>query len=85
MRIYTLSQPNLLLITTQTIEPIYVESIPYSLQMKLNIPQRIVVNNYHGNQTIIKVSGRVINGTQAEKIIKVLNGYSKTHNCVVFR
>ena len=85
MRIYTLSQPNLLLITTETIEPIYVESIPYSLQMKLNIPQRIVVNNYKGNQSIIKVSGRIINGIQAEKIIKVLNGYSKTHNCIVFR
>ena len=85
MRIYTLSQPNLLLITTKTIEPIYVENVPYSLQMELNIPRNIVINNYKGNQTLIKVSGRTISGTQATKIIKVLNGYSKTHNYIVFR
>lgn len=85
MRIYTLAQPNLLLITTETLESIYIEGIPYSLQMKLNIPQRIVVNNYNGNQTLIKVSGRVIKGKQATKIIKVLNGYSKANNQIVFR
>ena len=85
MRIYTLSQPNLLLITTQTVEAIYVENIPYSLQMKLNIPRNITILNYKGYHFLVKINGKTLDNNQSKKIIKVLNGYSKTHNQVVFR
>jgi len=85
MRIYTLAQPNLFTITTEVEEPQYVEGIPYSLQMKCNIPQRITVNNWKGNLTIYCGVKRVISGQEAQKIIKIINGYSKTNNKTVFR
>ena len=85
MKIYTLAQPNLFTITTEVEEPQYVEGIPYSLQMKLNIPQRITVNNFKGNLTIFCGVKRVISGTEAQKVIKIINGYSKANNKVVFR
>ena len=84
MKIYTMIQSNLYQITKMDM-PIYVESIPYSLQMKCNIPKRVVINCYKGNQNIFCGTRRVISGQEAQKIIKVLNGYSKVNNQVVFR
>lgn len=80
MRIYSLTQSNYYTIPDNVLEAIYVESIPYSLQMQLNIARNIVVQK--GN--LIKVSGRVIEGKRAQKIIKVLNGYSKCNRKVEY-
>lgn len=85
MRIYTLAQSNLFTITTEVEEPQYVEGIPYSLQQKCNIPQRITVNNLNGNLSIFCGVKRVISGKEAEKIIKILNGYSKVNNKTLIR
>lgn len=59
------------------IEPQYIENIPYSLQMKLNIPKRITVKYYKGNPCIYCGIKREIEGKTAKKIIKVINGYLK--------
>ena len=83
MKIYTLSQPRLLTVTTQIEEPQYVEGIPYSLQRKLNIGKSLTVRNYKGNLVIVTMSREIV-GKRATQILKVINGYSKT-NCAFYR
>lgn len=85
MRIYTSTQLQLYVITTEINEPQYVESIPYSLQQKLNIPQRISVKYYKGKPFIFCGIRREIYGDKANRIIKVLNGYAKANNKTLYR
>lgn len=82
MRIYTMTQSNLLCVPTEnTVEPHYVENIPFSLQQKLNIPKSITVRYYNGNVFIgVGCKGREIQGKSALKIIKVINGYNKANH-----
>lgn len=83
MKIYTLSQPRLLTVTTQVKEPQYVEGIPYSLQQKLNIGKSLVVKNNKGNLIVVTMRREIV-GKHATQILKVINGYSKA-NCAFYR
>lgn len=83
MRIYTLTQPRLLTITTQVDEPQYVEGIPYSLQQKLNIGKSLVVRNHKGNLVVVTMRREIVD-KKAKEIIRIINGYSKG-NCMFYR
>ena len=85
MRIYTITQLQLYTISREIIEPQYIENIPYSLQLKCNIPQRISIRYYKGNPYIYCGVRREIYGEKAKQIIRVLNGYAKENNKVLFR
>lgn len=85
MRIYTITQLQLYKVTREIIEPQYVENIPYSLQQKLNIPQRISIRYYKGKPFIYCGVRREIYGEKANRIIRILNGYAKENNKVLFR
>ena len=76
MIIYTSTQIQLHQISNIE-EPQYIENVPYSLQMKLNIPKRITIKYYKGNPCIYYDIRGKIEGKIAKKIIKVINGYLK--------
>jgi hypothetical protein len=84
MQIYTISQLQLYTIKPEVQDVQYVEGIPYSLQMKCNIPRNITVRYYKGNPCVY--FGRTaIYDEKAKKIVKILNGYAKENNKVLFR
>ena len=83
MVIYTSTHIQLYQITNIT-EPQYIENIPYSLQKKLSIPKSIVIKYYKG-KPFIYCKTREIDPLKVPKIIKVINGYAKTYNQVLYR
>ncbi len=85
MNIYTMDQSLSSLANINNVyEPIYVNNIPYSLQLKLKIGRTIVIVNKKNNLVVTTI-GRVISGKRAREIIKVLNGYSKANNLFYIR
>lgn len=87
MIIYTSTHIQMYQIVNNLVEPQYVENIPFSLQGKLNIPRNIVVKYYKGKPYICygTKSIRQIEDAKAKQIIKVINGYAKANNKILYR
>ena len=64
-------------------EPMYIDGVPYSLQQKCNIPKNII--KYYKGKPYIYCNTREIDSPKAIKIIKIINGYAKANNQILFR